>query len=79
MVVVPLSGNPGAPYPAMNERDYYSDAFIPFNYRPLFEAMLGLPLADRQSGACQLVAIASIEPKLLTTPINPKSWPNEDS
>lgn len=62
--------------PAMNERDYYSDAFIPFNYRPLFEAMLGVDLAERRSGAVQLAAIASVEPDLLRIPINPPRWPD---
>lgn len=61
--------------PSMNERDYYGDAFIPFNYRPLFEAMLGVPLEDRQSGEIQRRAIRFVDPRLLTVPINPSSWP----
>ncbi len=61
--------------PAMAERDYYSDAFIPFNYRPLLAAMLGVDLDERRSGAVQLAAIKAVDSDLLQLPINPKKWP----
>lgn len=62
---------------AMVERDYYAEAFIPFNSRRIFEALLGVPQDERDSSAVFYRLIAMVNPELLDLPINPKSWPAE--
>lgn len=59
----------------MNERDFYAEAFIPFNSRSIFELMLGVDTADRQNGTIFYKMIQMTAPKLLKLPINPKVWP----
>lgn len=63
---------------AMVERDYYAEAFIPFNARRIFEALLGVPQQERDSSAVFYRLIEMVNPKLLDLPINPKAWPPED-
>ncbi|MDN5685814.1 MAG: hypothetical protein L0G94_03905 [Brachybacterium sp.] len=59
----------------MLERDFYAEAFIPFNARSIFEAMLGIPQNHRDSAAVFYRMIESVDPRLLDMPINPKEWP----
>lgn len=61
--------------PAMAERDFYAEPFIPFNSRNIFEAMLGIPREHRDSGEVFYRMINMVDPELLEFPINPKSWP----
>lgn len=61
--------------PAMNERDFYAEAFIPLNVRSIFEAMLGIEPALRVSGAVFYRILEMLDPRLLEFPINPKRWP----
>lgn len=65
--------------PAMNERDFYAEAFIPFNSRSIFELMLGVNRADRRNGAIFYKMIQTTAPALLELPINPKRWPIESA
>lgn len=60
---------------AMVERDFYGVAFIPFNSRRVFEAMLGVPQADRDQSAVFYRMIEMVDPGLLELPVNPKQWP----
>lgn len=60
---------------AMVERDFYGEAFIPFNSRRTFEALLGVPQADRDTAAVFHRLIEMVDPRLLDKPINPKEWP----
>lgn len=57
------------------ERDFYGEAFIPFNSRNVFEAMLGVPFAERESADVFYRMIRLGDPALLDMPINPKKWP----
>jgi hypothetical protein len=61
--------------PAMVERDFYAEPFIPFNSRRIFEAMLGLTQEHRDSGAVFTRIIQLVDLDLLSIPINPKAWP----
>lgn len=61
---------------AMVERDFYAEAFIPFNSRDMFEAMLGIEHADRRSGAVLYKLVEMVEPALLHLPVNPRRWPD---
>ncbi|WP_152345676.1 hypothetical protein [Brevibacterium sp. CFH 10365] len=65
--------------PAMNERDFYAEAFIPFNSRRIFELMLGLNAADREAGTIFYRMIQMTAPELLKLPINPKVWPESSA
>lgn len=60
--------------PNMNERDYYAEAFIPFNSRVIFEAMLGVPYDDRKEATTFKAMIATNE-AMASIPINPTEWP----
>jgi len=61
--------------PAMVERDFYSETFIPFNSRKIFEVMLGVEIEKRDSGDMFTAMINSSSPHLLEIPINPTQWP----
>ncbi|MGC0250367.1 hypothetical protein [Pseudactinotalea sp. Z1748] len=61
--------------PAMVERDFYAEPFIPFNARTIFMAMLGIPQSERDIGSLQYQLIRSVSEELLRLPINPKRWP----
>lgn len=60
---------------ALNERDFYSIAFIPFNSRAMFEAMLGISDDKRDDASVFYRMIEMVDPSLLDLPINPKEWP----
>ena len=60
---------------AMNERDFYAEAFIPLNVRNIFELMLGLNEASREDGSVFYRIIEMIDSSLLDFPVNPKQWP----
>lgn len=60
---------------AMVERDFYGFAFIPFNSRRIFEAMLGVPQVDRDESAVFYRMVEMVDPSLLDLPVNPKHWP----
>lgn len=64
---------------AMNERDFYAEAFIPFNARKIFEAMIGVSREERDSSAVFFRIINIVNPKLLELPINPKKWPTVEN
>jgi hypothetical protein len=64
---------------AMVERDYYAEPFIPFNARTIFETMLGVPEEKRQSADVLYNIIKLVNPRLLDMPVNPKTWPLENS
>lgn len=55
----------------LNERDFYGESFIPFNARVVFEAMLGLPWAERKSGSVLYRLVEELAPQLLDLPVNP--------
>ncbi|QRM28744.1 hypothetical protein [Microvirga sp. VF16] len=58
------------------ERDFYADCFIPFNSRSIFEALLGVPEADRRKSTVFKMLIEQCAPQLLSSiPINPTQWP----
>lgn len=61
--------------PAMVERDFYAEPFIPFNSRDIFESMLGLDQVQRDSGAVFWRIIDIVDGQLLKIPVNPRSWP----
>lgn len=63
---------------AMVERDFYGEAFIPYNSRAVLAALLGVPQPDRLTGAPLYALIKMVYPRLLDLPINPKSWPSSD-
>lgn len=60
---------------AMVERDFYAEAFIPFNARSIFETLLGVPRAERDTAAALYRLIELVDPRLLDFPVNPKEWP----
>lgn len=60
---------------SMLERDFYAEAFIPFNARVIFTAMLGVTRAERDRGAVLRRLIEMVDERLLSVPINPKEWP----
>lgn len=60
---------------AMVERDFYAEAFIPFNSRAIFEAMLSVPHVERDAGSVQRALIELVDSSLLDLPINPTAWP----
>lgn len=60
--------------PAMVERDFYGVAFIPFNSRRIFDAMLGVGQQERDSSAVFFRLIEMVDPSLLDLPVNPKRW-----
>lgn len=60
---------------AVVERDFYGVAFIPFNSRRIFEAMLGVPQVDRDESAVFYRMVEMVDPGLLDLPVNPKQWP----
>ena len=61
--------------PAMVERDFYGVAFIPFNSRRIFEAMLGVAQEQRDESAVFYRMIEMVDRGLLELPVNPKQWP----
>jgi hypothetical protein len=60
---------------SMLERDFYAQAFIPFNARAIWEVLLGVPYEDRVNAVAFHRMIEMVDPKLRTIPINPKDWP----
>lgn len=58
----------------VGQRDVVADTFIPFNARRIFEAMLGVTLAERRTGAVFQRIVAENTPALVEYPINPESW-----
>ncbi|GAA4106199.1 hypothetical protein GCM10022249_01670 [Enteractinococcus coprophilus] len=60
---------------SMLERDFYGVAFIPFNSRSIFEAMLSVPVERRDDSTVFHRMIEMVEPGLLGMPVNPKEWP----
>lgn len=60
---------------AMLERDFYGEAFIPFNSRDTFEAMLGIDQGERDEAAVFYRMLELADRALLTMPINPDVWP----
>jgi hypothetical protein len=60
--------------PAMNERDFYSVPFIPFNARTVYETMLGVPEENRYADEVVLRMLDMVDPGLLELPINPEKW-----
>jgi hypothetical protein len=59
----------------MLERDFYAEAFIPFNARAVWETLLGVPAGERRTSAAFHRIIERVDPRLLEIPINPKRWP----
>ena len=57
------------------ERDFYGEAFIPFNSRNIFSAMLGIGREDRSNAAVFYRMLNLVDPSLLDLPVNPRSWP----
>lgn len=62
----------------MLERDFYAQAFIPFNAGKIWERLLGVPLQDRKTYAAFYSMITMADPALLEIPINPGEWPLPD-
>lgn len=60
---------------AMLERDFYAQAFIPFNARAIWEVLLGVPYEDRVNATAFHRMIDMVDPRLMDIPINPKDWP----
>jgi hypothetical protein len=60
--------------PAMNERDFYSVPFIPFNARFVYETMLGVSEQQRYADEVVFRMIEMVDPALLELPINPAKW-----
>lgn len=60
--------------PALLERDFYGVAFIPFNSRRIFEAMLGVAQTHRDTSAVFYRMIELVDPSLLELPVNPPRW-----
>lgn len=60
---------------AMNERDFYAEAFVPFNSREIFQALLGVSRRERDRAAVFYKMIQMVDDRLLDLPINPKRWP----
>lgn len=59
---------------AMGERDFYAEAFIPYNSRRMFDAMLGAPFESRRQDAAAMKMIEMVDPRLMNFPVNPKTW-----
>lgn len=60
---------------AMNERDFYAEAFIPFNARRVFEAFIGVSRRDRDRSSVFYRMLGMVDDRLLDFPVNPKHWP----
>lgn len=60
--------------PAMNERDFYTESFIPYNSRRVYETMLGVPEEQRYADETVYRMIEMVDPELLDWPVNPKTW-----
>ncbi len=56
----------------MLERDFYAQAFIPFNAHAVWETLLGVPEDERRASAAFHRIIERVDPRLLEVPINPK-------
>lgn len=61
--------------PALAERDFYAEAFIPFNARNIFEATLSVEQEERDNSSVFYRLIEQVDPKLLDLPVNPRNWP----
>lgn len=59
----------------MLERDFYAQAFIPFNARTVWDALLSLPEKDRRCGAAFHHMVSMCDHDLMAIPINPDQWP----
>ena len=64
--------------PAMLERDFYGESFIPFNSHTVFEALLGVDKGLRESNQTFIDAINSVDARLLKIHVNPKTWPTNE-
>lgn len=64
--------------PAMLERDFYGESFIPFNSHTVFEALLGVDKELRESNQTFIDAINSVDARLLKIHVNPKTWPTNE-
>lgn len=62
---------------AMNERDFYTESFIPYNSRRVYETMLGVPEEQRYADETVYRMIEMVNPGLRDWPVNPKSWGSE--
>lgn len=62
---------------AMNERDFYAEAFIPFNARKIFEELMGVSREERDNSEVFYRMIDMVDPALLDYPVNPRTWPAE--
>lgn len=60
---------------AMNERDFYAEAFIPFNARRIFETFIGVTRDERDRSSVFHRMIQMVDARLLELPVNPKEWP----
>ena len=60
---------------SMLERDFYAQAFIPFNARVIFETLLGVPEEERTDASAFYSLIGKADARLLQVAINPKEWP----
>lgn len=64
--------------PAMLERDFYGESFIPFNSHAVFEVLLGVEKSKRESNETFIRAINSVDDRLLKIHVNPKTWPTTE-
>ena len=64
--------------PAMVERDFYGESFIPFNSHAVFEQMLGVDKELRERNETFIAAVTLVDSRLLSIPINPSSWPSKE-
>lgn len=58
---------------SMVERDFYAEAFIPFNTRSIFAAALGVREFERDTAAVFHEIIRLVDTRLTDLPINPKA------
>lgn len=61
---------------SMLERDFYAEAFIPFNARGIFEVLLGVEEPHREQSTAFYRIIEMVEPALLNIPINARRVPS---
>lgn len=65
--------------PALAERDFYAEAFIPFNSRDVFAAMLSVKRDERDTSSTFYRLIEMVDPHLLDLPVNPSKWPSKQT
>lgn len=64
--------------PSMLERDFYGESFIPFNSHGVFEVLLGVDKALRESNQTFIDAIDLVDGRLLEIHVNPAAWPTKE-